>query len=111
MHRRPQDLARHVDIHGAEAVLVQTPLRQRAQPISGLPEDQVIGAWSSDGTAVLSWDLTLPPRIFRTPIAGGTPQLVREIALPDPAGVIYGRLVLSPDARYHLLRYRRVLSR
>ncbi|HET9300137.1 MAG TPA: protein kinase [Candidatus Polarisedimenticolaceae bacterium] len=80
------------------------------QPISGLPQEQVIGAWSSDGTAVLSWDLTLPPRVFRTPIAGGAPQLVREIALPDPAGVIYGRLVLSPDARYHLLRYRRVLS-
>jgi len=81
-----------------------------AQPIPGLPKDHLIRAWTSDGTAVLSWDLTLPPRVFRTPIAGGSPQLVREIALPDPAGVIYGRLVLSPDARYHLLRYRRVLS-
>ena len=48
--------------------------------------------------------LTSPPSTIRAP------QLVRENALPDPAGVFYGRLIVSLDARYHLLRYRRVQS-
>jgi dipeptidyl aminopeptidase/acylaminoacyl peptidase len=79
-------------------------------PIRGAPKSDVPLAWSSDGNSVLSWDSTLPPRIFRTPVAGGGRELVRELVSADPAGTVYGWLTLSPDGRFYLQRVRRIFS-
>jgi Tol biopolymer transport system component len=79
-------------------------------PVSGAPNNDVPLAWTDDGRGVLSWDGTLPPRIYRNALDSGHRELVRELVSPDPAGIIYGWLTLSPDGRYYLQRYRRVLS-
>jgi Tol biopolymer transport system component len=74
------------------------------------PKNDAPLAWSADGCCVLSWDGTLPPRIFSTSLDGGRRTLVREPVSSDPAGLTYGWLTLSPDGRYYLQRVRRVFS-
>jgi len=79
-------------------------------PVAGAPKIDIPLAWSSDGRDILSWDRTLPPRIYRTALDGGHRELVRELVPSDPAGILYGWLTMSPDGRFYLQRYRRVLS-
>jgi eukaryotic-like serine/threonine-protein kinase len=79
-------------------------------PVAGAPKEDVPLAWSADGRAVLSWDRTLPPRIYSTALDGGHREVVRELFPADPAGNLYGWLTLSPDGRYYMLRTRRVLT-
>ena len=79
-------------------------------PVPGASKNDMPLAWSSDGCCILSSDGTLPLRIYRTALSGGHRELVRELVSPDPAGIIYGWLTLSPDGRFYLQRYRRVLS-
>jgi hypothetical protein len=78
--------------------------------VSGAPKSDMPLAWADEGRSVLSWDGTLPPRIYRTALDGGHREFVREIVSPDPAGIMYGWLTLSPDGRFYLQRYRRLLS-
>jgi hypothetical protein len=80
------------------------------QPIAGAPKNDVPLAWSADGSSVLSWDGTLPPRIFSTSVSGGARAVVREVHASDPAGLIYGWLTLSPEGRFYLQRSRRILT-
>ncbi len=82
----------------------------RKFPIQGAPKDAVALVWTAGNGSVLSWDATLPPRVFRTEITGGNRELFREIQPADPAGMTYGWLVLSPDGRFYLQRYRRIRS-
>jgi hypothetical protein len=79
-------------------------------PIEGIPKNDIPLAWSADGRSILSGDRTLPPRIYRTEIVGGRRELVRELVSADPAGIVYGWLVLSPDGRFYLQRFRRMLT-
>ena len=39
-----------------------------------------------------------------------TPERVQEIAPPDPVGLLYATATFSANGRYHLLRYRKMLS-
>ncbi len=77
-------------------------------PVPGAPKEEVPLVWMRDGSAVLSWDRTLPPRIFKTDLASGRRELFRELTPADPAGTIYEWLVLSPDGRHYLQRSRRM---
>jgi Tol biopolymer transport system component len=79
-------------------------------PVAGAPKIDIPVAWSADGREILSWDRTLPPRIYRTALDGGHRELVRELVPSDPAGILYGWLTMSSDGRFYLQRYRRVLS-
>jgi hypothetical protein len=79
-------------------------------PVAGASKTDIPLAWSSDGREILSWDRTLPPRIYRTALDGGHRELVREPVPSDPAGILYGWLTMSSDGRFYLQRYRRVLS-
>jgi Tol biopolymer transport system component len=79
-------------------------------PIEGVPKDDIPLAWSPDGRSILSGDRTLPPRIYRTELVGGRRELVRELVSADPAGIVYGWLILSPDGRFYLQRFRRMLT-
>ena len=40
----------------------------------------------------------------------GRRELVRELVSADPAGIVYGWLVMSPDGRFYLQRFRRMLT-
>ena len=80
------------------------------QPVAGAAKDDEPLAWTSDGQAILSWNATLPPRIYKIAVDGGRRELVRELAPADPAGILYGWLTLSRDGRFYLQRSRRVLS-
>jgi dipeptidyl aminopeptidase/acylaminoacyl peptidase len=79
-------------------------------PVPGAPRQDVPLAWMSDGSAVLSWDQTLPPRIFKTDLVGGRRELFRELRPVDPIGTVYAWLFVSPDGRYCLQRCRRMRS-
>ncbi len=79
-------------------------------PVPGAPKNDIPVAWMTDGSAILSWDRTLPPRIFRTDLGSGRRELFRELRPVDPAGTVYPWLVVSPDGRYYLQRYRRMRS-
>jgi Tol biopolymer transport system component len=81
----------------------------RAQ-VPAAPKDDVPLAWTADGTCVLSWDKTTPPRIFKTDLASGRRELFRELQTVDAAGTVYARLVVSPYGRYYLQRCRRMRS-
>jgi hypothetical protein len=78
-------------------------------PVPGAKPDDMLLAWSS-GHTLLTWDSTLPPRIYRTDLDSGARELVRELTPADPAGLLYALLTFSPDGRFYLQRSRRVLS-
>ena len=79
-------------------------------PVPGAPRADVPLAWSADGHEVLSWDRSLPARIYRTNLESGHRELARELVPADPAGLLYSLLTFSPDGRYYLQRSRRVLT-
>jgi hypothetical protein len=79
-------------------------------PVPGAPRQDVPLGWMADGSAVLSWDKTLPPRIFKTDLLGGRRELFRELRPVDPIGTVYAWLFVSPDGRYYLQRCRRMRS-
>jgi len=79
-----------------------------AVPVPGMPKRDMPLAWMTDGSAVLSWDSTLPPRIFKTDLGSGRRELFRELRSVEPAGAAYAWLMVSPDGRYYLQRSRRI---
>jgi hypothetical protein len=79
-------------------------------PLHDAPKTDVPLAWTSDGAAVLSWDTTLPPRIFKTDVVTGRRELFRELRPIDMTGAAYAWLKLSPDGRYYMQRLRRMRS-
>jgi len=66
--------------------------------------------WSRDGRSVLVWDRVLPARILRIGLADGSREPVLEVMPSDPAGVLYGNLLLSPGGEHYVYRYRRDVS-
>jgi len=78
-------------------------------PVPGAKPDDTPLAWSS-AHELLTWDRTLPARIYRTDLESGRRELSRELVAADPAGVLYALLTFSPDGRFYLQRSRRVLS-
>jgi eukaryotic-like serine/threonine-protein kinase len=65
--------------------------------------------WESSGRALFVWDRTWPARIARVELATGARTIWKELA-PDPVGVLYGNIVLTPDGKHYVYRIRRVLS-
>ncbi len=66
--------------------------------------------WSRDGRSVLVWDRVLPARIHRLGLADGTREPLLEVMPSNPAGVLYGNLLLSPGGEHYVYRYRRDVS-
>ncbi len=65
--------------------------------------------WEETGRALFIWDRTWPARIARLDLATGARVIWKELS-PDPVGVLYGNLVLTPDGKHYVYRIRRVLS-
>jgi hypothetical protein len=78
--------------------------------VAGARKGEVPIAWDSSGRALFVWDRSLPGELVRVDLATGRREARLRIAPLDPAGVIYGQLVTTPDARYFLIRFRRMLS-
>ncbi len=63
--------------------------------------------WTRDGRSLLVWDRAFPARIYRVGIDDGSRTLELEIMPTDPAGVLYGQLLLTPGGDHYVYRYRR----
>jgi hypothetical protein len=97
-----------LDVSGR--VFVQPLAGGAAWTVPGVLVGEIPIGWTSDGHGLLVWDRTFPARVFRITLPGGARSLFREITPDDPAGILYGSLVVSPDGRYYLYRARRFLS-
>jgi len=79
-------------------------------PVTGARRGEIPVAWDPSGRALFVWDRSLPGELVRVDLATGRREARLRIAPLDPAGVIYGQLVTTPDARYYMIRFRRMLS-
>jgi hypothetical protein len=66
--------------------------------------------WTRDGQAVLVWDRTFPADIQRVGVEDGSRRLLRRIMPSNPAGVMYGQILLAPGGDHYVYRYRRDFS-
>ncbi len=82
-----------------------TPVRV----IGARPDETPVG-WDAAGRGLLLWDRTFPIRVDRVDVASGARSVFREIAPDDPAGILYGALLLAPDGDSYLYRVRRSVS-
>ncbi len=79
-------------------------------PVTGARRGEVPVAWDPSGRALFVWDRSLPGELVRLDLETGRRETRLRIAPLDPAGVIYGQLITTPDARYYMMRFRRMLS-
>lgn len=66
--------------------------------------------WTRDSQAVLVWDRTFPAHIQRIDLEDGSRRLLRRIMPSNPAGVLYGQILLAPGGDHYVYRYRRDFS-
>ncbi len=78
--------------------------------VAGGRRGEIPIAWDASGRALFVWDRRLPGELVRLDLASGRRETRLHIAPIDPAGVIYGQLATTPDARYYMIRFRRMLS-
>ena len=83
------------------------------RPVSGLRKgvDSIWRNWSADGRFIYAWDPTqLPYRVFRVELATGKREPWKTITPQDPAGILHGDLVLTPDGKSYAYNCYRDLS-
>lgn len=73
------------------------------------PREQPV-QWSRDGRSILVWDRSFPARIQRVDLGDGSRELALEIMPENPAGVLYGQILIAPGADHYVYRYRRDIS-
>lgn len=81
------------------------------QPARGVMADDTVVAWSSDGRSLfVAETAAIPVRIERVDLDSGTRALVREVALPDRAGLLrlFGFSILNDGQAYAYTYWRRV---
>jgi hypothetical protein len=76
----------------------------------GIKPDDIPLQWEASGRAVFVWNGSFPARVERLELDTGRRSLWKEISAPDPSGVLYGNLLLTPDGQSYVYRYRRLLS-
>lgn len=81
------------------------------QLVHGMLRDDFPIQWHSTKNAFFVWDRTFPIKVYMVDLAAGTRELWKEIAPPDPTGVLYGRLFMTPDGKHYIYRFRRILNR
>jgi Tol biopolymer transport system component len=68
--------------------------------LPGVPEPGNVAAWSADGTSLLIVEqVEERARVFHRDVVSGARQFVREIRVPEPAGVTAIDILVSPDAQ------------
>ena len=77
------------------------------QPLQGLKDGEVPIQWDASATKLYVWDRTFPAHIFLVDLKSGARRPWTTIVPPDSAGVLYGNIVMTPDGKTAVYRYRR----
>ena len=81
------------------------------RPVPGTDNTDLPVQWSPDGRFLYVQKGQIPARVFRIDVASGQRQLWKELALPDPAGVVEVLgFVMTPDASAYASTFVRILS-
>jgi len=80
------------------------------QPVHGVSTDDVPIEWDPSGNQVYVWNGSFPARVRLVDPRTGTSKTWLETTPPDSAGLLYGNLLITPDGKSYVYRYRRVLS-
>jgi hypothetical protein len=80
------------------------------QPVKGLNDGEVPIQWDDSGTKLYIWDRTFPAHIFLLDLKTGSRQPWTTLVPPDTAGVLYGNIVMTPDGKTSVYRYRRAMT-
>ena len=79
-------------------------------PVPGVRNGEVPLQWTRDGRCLLVWNQVFPAEIVSIRVADGKREKVREIMPYDPAGVLYGQILLAPGGDQYVYRFRRDLN-
>jgi len=80
------------------------------QPLKGLKEGELPIQWEASGAKLYVWDRTFPAHIFLLDLKTGGRQPWTTIVPPDSSGVLYGNIVMTPDGKTSVYRYRRAVT-
>lgn len=78
------------------------------QPLKGLNDGEHPVQWDASGAKLYVWDNTFPAHVFLVDLKTGARQPWTTIVPPDHAGVLYGNIVMTPDGKTSVYRYRRI---
>ncbi len=81
-----------------------------AEPAHGLTASDYLVQWDTTGTKLYVWDRTFPAHVRLVDPRTGASKLFLTTMPPDPAGLLYANLFLTPDGKSYAYRYRRVLN-
>jgi hypothetical protein len=80
------------------------------QVANGLKAGELPIQWDTSGTKLYLWDRTFPAHIFLVDLKSGGRQPWTTLIPPDSAGVLYGNIVMTPDGKTSVYRYRRTVT-
>jgi hypothetical protein len=84
--------------------------RGEPKPMKGLKDEEVPIQWDGSGNKLYVWNRTFPAHIFLVDLKTGARQLWTTLVPPDSAGVLYGNIVMTPDGKTSVYRYRRAMT-
>lgn len=80
------------------------------KPVKGLKDEEVPIQWDESGTKLYVWDRTFPAHVLLVDLTSGARQPWTTLVPPDSAGVLYGNIVMTPDGKTSVYRYRRAMT-
>ncbi len=81
-----------------------------SQLIRGLKDGELPIQWDASGSKLYVWDRTFPAHIFLVDFRTGARVPWATLMPPDSAGVLYGNIVMTPDGKTSVYRYRRTVT-
>ncbi len=81
-----------------------------AQEMKGLKDGEIPIQWDTSGTKLYVWDGTFPAHIFLVDLKTGARHPWTTLVPIDSAGVLYGNIVMTPDGKTSVYRYRRIMT-
>ncbi len=79
------------------------------QPLKGLEAGETPVQFGTGGK-LYAWNGAFPAHIMAVDLATGQRQLATTLAPADPAGVLYGEVMATPDGKTFAYRYRRAVT-
>jgi hypothetical protein len=105
------DGARVAAIDPAGRILLYPVAGGAPQEPPGPPEKGGILTWSSDGRSLFVTEVNgVAMSFFRRDIATGRRELIKELVVADPAGILFVRPLISADGRTFVYNYTRGMS-
>jgi eukaryotic-like serine/threonine-protein kinase len=79
------------------------------RPVMGLEADEIPVQFGASGK-LYTWNGAFPAHIMLVDLASGERQLAATLTPADPAGVLYGEVLATPDGKTFAYRYRRAVT-